>query len=279
MQAIATGAAGFERPHPPARLAAKAFKAMLLRDLTVLRKNPGEFLARTIVQPLLLVFVLGYVNPRIGLGPADGAGATQLATTLVAGMLAIVTLFQGIQGIAIPLVREFGFTREIEDRVLAPLPVSLVALEKVTAGALQGLLAALVVFPIAVFVPAASPHLHINWPVLLTLAPLAALACSSLGLAFGTTFDPRYVMALFAVLLTPLMFLGCTLYPWSSLGSLRWIQILSLANPLTYVSEGFRAAVTTSDHLSLLVIYPVLVGFTALLLSIGLRNFRRRVTA
>jgi ABC-2 type transport system permease protein len=146
MHAIATGAAGFHRPHPPARLAAKAFTAMLLRDLTVLRKNPGEFLARTIVQPLLLVFVLGYVNPKIGLGPG-GAGATRLATTLVAGMLAIVTLFQGIQGIAIPLVREFGFTREIEDRVLAPLPGSLVALEKVAAGALQGLLAALVVFP------------------------------------------------------------------------------------------------------------------------------------
>jgi ABC-2 type transport system permease protein len=115
--------------------------------------------------------------------------------------------------------------------------------------------------------------------VLLTLAPLAALACSSLGLAFGTTFDPRSVMALFAILLTPIMFLGCTLYPWSSLGSLRWIQILSLANPLTYVTEGFRAAVTSSDHLSLLVIYPVLAGFTVLLLRLGLRNVHRRVVA
>jgi ABC-2 type transport system permease protein len=252
---------------------------LLLRDLTVLRKHPGEFLARTIVQPLLLVLVLGYVNPKIGLGPSTGPDATSLATTLVAGMLAIVVLFQGIQSIAIPLVREFGYTREIEDRVLAPLPVGFVALEKVTAGALQGLLAAVVVFPIAVFVPAASPDLQVDWPVLLTLAPLAALACSSLGLAFGTTFDRRSVMALFAVLLTPIMFLGCTLYPWSSLGSLRWIQILSLANPLTYVSGGFRAAVTSGDHLSLLVVYPVLAGFTVLLLWLGLRNFRRRVVA
>jgi ABC-2 type transport system permease protein len=229
------------------------------------------------VASLLLVFVLGYINPKIGLGPAEGTGAVRLATALVPGMLAIVTLFQGIQGITIPLVREFGITREIEDRVLAPLPVSLVALEKVTAGALQGLLAALVVFPIALFVPAATPDLHVNWPVLLTLGPLAALTCASLGLAFGTTFDPRHVMALFAVLLTPLMFLGCTLYPWSALGSLRWIQLLSLANPLTYVSEGFRAALTSSDHLSLLAIYPVLAGFTAFLLWLGLNNFRRRV--
>ncbi len=279
MAATTTVARPAPASHSSSRLALAAFKGLLLRDLTVLRKSPGEFLARTIVQPLLLVLVLGYINPKIGLGPSSGAGAVGLSTTLVAGMLAIVILFQGIQGVAIPLVREFGFTREIEDRVLAPIPVGLVALEKVVAGALQGLLAALVVFPIAVFVPAAAPDLAVDWPVLLTLAPLAALACSSLGLAFGTSFDPRSVMALFAVLLTPIMFLGCTLYPWSSLDSLRWVQLLSLANPLTYVSEGFRAAVTTSDHLSLLAVYPVLLGFTVLLLSIGLRNFRRRVIA
>ncbi len=50
---------------------------------------------------------------------------------------------------ALPLVQEFGFTREIEDRVLAPLPVEMVAVEKIVAGALQCLLAALIVFPIA----------------------------------------------------------------------------------------------------------------------------------
>ena len=277
MNAITTSAGILDQPRAPVRLAATAFRALLVRDLTVLRKNPGEFLARATVQPLLLVFVLGYVNPKIGLGPTSSASGALLSTTLVAGMLAIVTLFQGIQGVAMPLIREFGFTREIDDRVLAPVPINLVALAKVTTGALQGLLAALVVVPIAVLVPAASPHLHVDWPVLLTLAPLAALACSSLGLAFGTTFDPRYVLALFGVFLAPLMFLGCTLYPWSALAPVRWVQLLALANPLTYVSEGFRAAVTSSDHLSLLVVYPVLVGFTAILLAIGLRSFRRRV--
>jgi ABC-2 type transport system permease protein len=101
--------------------------------------------------------------------------------------------------------------------VLAPLPVSLVALEKGHRRRAPSLLAAVVVFPIAVFVPAASHDLNVDWPVLFTLAPLAAVACSSLGLAFGASFDPRSEMALFAVLLTPIVFLGCTLYPWSAL--------------------------------------------------------------
>jgi ABC-2 type transport system permease protein len=268
------------RPRRSVNAAARAAStAMLARDLTGLRKRPGEFVARTIVQPFLFVFVLGYVNPKIGLGPSSGAGANQLATTLLAGMLAIVTLFQGIQAVALPLVQEFGYTREIEDRVLAPLPVSLVALEKVIAAAFQGLLAALVVFPLALLIPSGHPSLHLDWPVLLTIAPLSALACGALGLFFGTTLDPRSITAMFAILLTPLLFLGCTLYPWSALDSVKWVQDLSLANPLTYVSEGYRAAVTTSDHLSLLVIYPVLVAFTALLLRQGTRNFQRRVVA
>jgi len=254
----------------------RAVGALLARDLTVLRAQPSNFLARTVVQPLMLLFVLGYVAPTIGPGQ-DSDTQVAAATTLLAGMVAMVILFQGLFAVAMPLIQDFGFTREIEDRVLAPIPVALVALAKVLAGALQGLLAAVVVFPLAQFVPAARPDLQINWLVLLTLAPLAALMCSALGLFLGTALNPRSVMAMFAILLTPLLYLGCTLYPWSGLAPVRWVQVLSLANPLTYVSEGFRAALTPADHLSLLVVYPVLTGFTAVLLWQGVRHFQRRV--
>jgi ABC-2 type transport system permease protein len=254
----------------------RAVGALLARDLAVLRAQPSNFLARTVVQPLMLLFVLGYVAPTIGPGQ-DSATQVVAATTLLAGMVAMVILFQGLFAVAMPLIQDFGFTREIEDRVLAPIPVALVALAKVLAGALQGLLAAVVVFPLAQFVPAARPDLRINWLVLLTLAPLAALMCSALGLFLGTALNPRSVMAMFAILLTPLLYLGCTLYPWSGLAPIRWVQVLSLANPLTYVSEGFRAALTPADHLSLLVVYPVLAGFTAVLLWQGIRHFQRRV--
>ena len=254
----------------------RAVCALLARDLTVLRAQPSNFLARTVVQPLMLLFVLGYVAPTIGPGQ-DADAQVAAATTLLAGMVAMVILFQGLFAVAMPLIQDFGFTREIEDRVLAPIPIALVALAKVLAGALQGLMAAVVVFPLAQFVPAARPDLQFNWLVLLTLAPLAALMCSALGLFLGTALNPRSVMAMFAILLTPMLYLGCTLYPWSGLAPVRWVQVLSLANPLTYVSEGFRAALTPADHLSLAVIYPVLAGVTAVLLWQGIRHFQRRV--
>jgi ABC-2 type transport system permease protein len=84
-------------------------------------------------------------------------------------------------------------------------------------------------------------------------------------------------MALFAVLVTPLIWLGAVFFPWSAPRVIPWVQDLSLAIPVTYVSEGFRAAVTPGPHLSLLVIYPVLAAFTVLLLWGGMHFFRRRV--
>jgi hypothetical protein len=77
----------------------------------------------------------------------------------------------------------------------------------------------------------APPALHIHWAVLLTLAPLAALMCASLGLFLCTAMDPRLAMALFAVLITPLMWLGCALFPWSALHVIPWVQGLTLADP------------------------------------------------
>ena len=43
-----------------------ALYALLLRDLTVLRKHLIEFVLRTVIQPFLLVFVFLYVFPEIG---------------------------------------------------------------------------------------------------------------------------------------------------------------------------------------------------------------------
>jgi ABC-2 type transport system permease protein len=262
-----------------------AYKALLLRDLTVLRKQLNEFLPRTLLQPFLLVFVFTYVFPQIGqgIGGAGGpAGEAAFATVLVAGVVGVTILFQGIQAVALPMVQEFGYTKEIEDRVLAPLPVSLVALGKVTSGALQGLLAALLVFPIAAVVPATDVQLDVNWPVLLTLAPLACVTASALGLTFGTRFEPRTVPMMFGVVVIPLTFLGCVYYSWVDLtpikiGGFSWLKWLVLVNPLVYMSEGFRAALTTADHMSLAAVYLVLAGFAALFLYLGINGFKKRV--
>ena len=274
----------------PARSAAAAsrtaFNALLLRDLTVLRKNLGVFIARTIIQPFLLVFVFLYVFPQIGEGVGGGSagGLSSFATVLVAGVVGLSIMFQGIQAVALPLANEFGYTKEIEDRVLAPLPVSLVAVGKVVAGAIQGLIAAAIVFPIASVVHAGGvhPNLAVHWVLLLTLIPITSIMTSSLGLVLGTRIAPRNIGVMFGFIVLPLTFLGGTYYPWTTLAAVKvagfsWLQALVCVNPLIYVTEGFRAALTTAPHMPLYVIYPVLLAFSIIFLWVGCRGFQRRV--
>ena len=263
-----------------------ALGALLLRDVVVLRKHIWEFVLRTIIQPFLLCFVFLYVFPKIGQGIGGQSPAEQsaFATILVPGVVGISIMFQGVQSIALAMAQEFGFTREIEDRVQAPCPIWLVAIEKVLSGAAQGVLSAAIVLPIAsvVHAPGVQAHLTLHWWLIVTLVPLACIAMAGLGLTLGTSFEPRNIGLMFGFIILPITFLGGTYYSWTklapvTLGGWHWLQTVVLINPLIYVNEGMRAAFTTAPHLPLYVIYPVMAGFAAVFLAIGLRNFRRRV--
>ena len=260
--------------------------ALLLRDLVVLKKHFGEFVIRTLVQPFLLCFVFLFVFPKIGQG-IGGHGAmaeSAFATVLVPGVVGLSIMFQGVQSIALSMAQEFGFTREIEDRVQAPCPIWLVAVEKVLSGTVQGLISAAIVLPIASVVHAAGAEANISlhWWIILTLVPLSCVAMGSLGLVLGTSFEARNIGLMFGFVILPITFLGGTYYQWTRLtpvkiGGWHWLQTIVLINPLIYINEGMRAAFTQASHMHLYIIYPVLVGFCALFLSIGLHNFRRKV--
>jgi ABC-2 type transport system permease protein len=267
-----------------------ALRALILRDLVVMRKHSVEFVVRTLVQPFLLCFVFLYVFPKIGqgIGAASGVPGAEsaFATVLVPGVVGLSIMFQGIQAVAMQLAQEFGFTREIEDRVQAPCPIWLVAISKVISGMAQGVISAALVLPIAAVVHAAGVEAHVNlhWLFILTIVPLSCLAMTSLGLLLGTSFEPRNLGLMFGFIVLPITFLGGTYYQWTRLapvkiGGFHWLQTLVLINPLIYVNDGMRAAFTNAPHMHLYVIYPALLAFSALFLGLGLRNFRRKTLA
>ena len=266
-----------------------SLRALIQRDLVVLWKHKVEFTVRTLVQPFLLCFVFLYVFPKIGQGIGGGGGAaaeSAFATVLVPGVVGLSIMFQGIQAVAMPLAQEFGFTREIEDRVQAPCPIWLVAISKVISGGAQGLLSAVIVLPIASVVHAAGVEAHINlhWLLILTLVPLSCVCMASLGLLLGTSFEPRNLGLMFGFIVLPITFLGGTYYQWTRLapvkvGPVHWLQIVVLVNPLIYINDGMRAAFTDAAHMHLYIIYPAIVAFSVIFLTLGLHNFRRKVLA
>jgi hypothetical protein len=111
----------------------------------------------------------------------------------------------------LPLVQEFSVSKEIEDRVLAPVPVWVVGFEKIFAGAVQSLMAAGVVFPIVYLVHAhgEAPVVHVSDPALFAVVLLFSSFPRGVdGSVHRDVLDPRKVTLLFAVVVLPLTFLG-----------------------------------------------------------------------
>src|SRR5437870_5916117 len=223
-------------------------------------------------------FVFTYLFPKIGQEVAAGRGIS-FATVLLPGLVAVSIMFQGIATVALPLAIEFGTTREIEDRVMTPLPVSGVALAKIVFSTAQSVLAAAVVFPLVYFIPATPVHVHVSsWPLLVLVVLIGGFVSGAMGLTIGTLFKPNQIGLIFAVIVVPTTFLGCVYYPWAYLAAARWLQILVLLNPLVYMSEGLRAALTPElPHMPTGAVVGALALLTVVLTWAGIRGFLRRV--
>jgi ABC-type multidrug transport system permease subunit len=261
----------------------RTFMAMMAREARVLRKNFAGTFLRVLMQPIMFVFVFAYVLPKIGVGGALGgaAGGVGFATILVPGLVASSLVMQAMMAAIMPLMMELTWQRSITDRALAPLPIPLLAIQKITAAALQGLLGGLLVFPAVLFIHAEgqAPQVHVdNWAILIVMMLAGSLLAASGGMLLGTVIDPQKAQILFTVVLLPVTMLGCVYYPWAALNEVRWLQIVSLLNPLVYVSEGLRAALTPDvEHMPTWAFMLAVIGGTAVLTWLATRTFTKRV--
>ena len=245
--------------------------AVLRRDLYVTWSELPIFLAQVILQPFFLLFVFGKVLGALGYTRGG------YADLLFPGLVALTAVLTSMQTLAFPLVVEFGWTKEIEDRLLAPMRTGLVALEKVVFASLRALLAATLMIPIGILVLGSIPWRWSGAPLFVVVLVLAALLGSALGLALGTLVTPNRINVVFSLVFTPLLFTGSNQYPWPSLARLRWFQIVTACNPMTYASEGLRAALIPNvPHIDPWICLIVLPASIALLLVIGVKGFFRR---
>lgn len=253
-------------------MTARVFGALLMRDAVVARRDIVGIGIRTMLQPLLFTFIFGTVLTRTGVIPP------QYRTMLIPGIAGLSLTMASIWAVAMPLIADFGFTKEIEDRLLAPVPIEVIAIEKLVAGILQGAVTACVILPLARLVMGPIPGLTLrNLPLLVLMIVLSGAVFSALGLFLGTAMAPQHISLMMQVIFAPLIMFGCIYYPWRTLDTFPVLKYLVLINPLVYVSEGLRAALTPSvPHMPLAAVLTGLTGITLLLLWLGMRGFRKR---
>ncbi|MEO8189102.1 MAG: ABC transporter permease [Acidobacteriota bacterium] len=250
----------------------RTFFALLARDAHVARRNFVPLLLQTLLQPMLLVFVFGRVLTTSGFMPME------YKSLLLPGIIALSMMLAGIQAVAMPVISEFQFTKEIEDRLLAPIEVEWVAVEKIFAGMIQALVAGLVVLPAAWLIMGRGVALTLPHPVYFAALCLGvALLSSAIGLTLGCSIGQTQIGLMFSLVLAPMIFFGCTYYPWSALEKFPILQKAVLLNPMVYSSEGLRSALVPQfRHLPFSGVAAGLLLFNALFVTLGIVQFRRK---
>lgn len=254
----------------------RVFLALLERDLYVISKSLPSFLAQTVLQPFFMLFVFGKVLADIGV---VGGAFPQI---LLPGIVALNAFIGALQATAMPLAIDFSYTKEIEDRLLAPVSTQLVAIEKIVLGTLRGFLAGVIMVPIGMLIVDGVAWTPGGIPLAILFLLLGSLVAAAIGMAMGTLVPPNRIQILFVLAMTPLMFTGSTQYTLGSLDGLRWFQILCGINPLSYVSEGMRAVLLDPaqvDSLPIWISAAALVVANVVFWFIGIRGFLRRATA
>jgi len=251
------------------------FFAMLARDAHVARRNLPALLTQTMLQPLLFTFVFGRVMISSGLMASTYKGM------LVPGIMGMSMVMTGIQAVSMPLIAEFQFTREIEDRLLAPMRIEWLAVEKILAGMVQALVSGTVVVGVAWLILGTGVGLTVQEPVLfVTVVVLVALFSASGGLALGCTVGQTQIGLMFSLVLAPMIFFGCVYYPWSALAGFPVIQKLVLLNPLVYASEGLRGTMAPQyPHIPAIVVAGALSVIDVGLIVTGLNRFNAKAVS
>ena len=261
-------------------LALNAFLAILERDIVVTKREFIAFLLQALMQPLFFLFIFGKVLPGMGLA------AGHFVALMLPGIVGLTIMIAAMQGVTLPLVLDLGFAREIDDRLLSPLPVWLVSFQKVLFAAMRGVVAGSVIFPLAYLILGNRYAVRADRiGTLIGMIVLTALIGSGIGLVMGTAIKPEQISLMFTVIFTPLLFTGCTYYPWAALDTIRWFQVVTWFNPLTYAAEGLRYSMvppTNGHEMPTLGIHWVLLALGASIvgtLVVGSRTFRRRVVS
>ena len=221
----------------------RAFRAVLARDVFVTWSELPVFLAQVILQPLFLLLVFGKVLASLGYTQHG------YAHLLFPGLLALTAVITGMQTLAFPLVIEFGWTKEIEDRLLAPMATGLVAAEKILFASVRAMIAAAIMIPVGVLVLGSVPWRWSGVPLLVLALILGSLLGSALGLALGTLVTPARINIVFSLVFTPLLFTGCSQYPWPSLSRLPWFKVVNgMQHDIRQRIDASRACPNRSAH-------------------------------
>lgn len=245
-----------------------ATAAVTRAEVHKLMRDPMELFSRA-VQPVLWLAVFGEVFSKVRGIPT---GAISYLDFMAPGILAQSILFSAIfYGIAIIWERDLGIVHKL---LVSPAPRSALVLGKALASGLRGLVQAVVVYLVALFL-----HVGIRWdPVAMLIVAAAVFLGScifsmfSLVIACVVKTRERF-MGIGQVLTMPLFFASNAIYPIELMPA--WLKAIALVNPLTYLVDALRGSMILGGHAvyALATSFGVMVAVFLVFLAMAARLY------
>jgi ABC-2 type transport system permease protein len=237
------------------------FQTIVVREFNRIVRIWGQTLVPPGVTATLYFIIFGSLIGR-RIGQMGGYDYMQyIAPGLI--MMSVITNSYG------NVVSSFfgaRFGKHIEEILVSPLPNWLVIAGYITGGVVRGLLVGSVVTAVALLFT----HLHVQH----VLVILAALLLTSIVFALG-----GFINAVFAknfdhiswfptFILTPLTYLGGVFYSISLLPD--WARMVSHANPILYMVNGFRYGFLGVSDVNVGVAFLIMGVFAASLYALAM---------
>lgn len=240
--------------------------ALFTSYMTIVRKEVTRFLRvwrQTIVPPVITTTLYYVIFGQFIWSQIKPVGGLSYMEFIVPGLVMMSLIMNSFSHVVSSFYMA-KFQKTIEEILVSPTPYWVIILGFITGGVIRGMVTWIIVLGVAFFFT----HLtfaHIGLTIL--FAFLTSLLFSLIGLLnwlLADSFDSTSIVPNFV--LTPLTYLWGVFYSITMLPPM-W-QLVSHANPILYMIDGFRYSMHGVSDISPMISLLVLSGFCLIFFSI-----------
>jgi ABC-2 type transport system permease protein len=222
------------------------------------------FLPPVITTTLYFVIFGKFIGSQIA--PIGGVSYMQF---IVPGLVMMSVIMQSFMNSAFTFYMA-KFQKTFEEVAVSPTPYLVVILGHVSAAVIRGFCTAVVILLVALFFTPIHVHSYFLTIVFILLSSILFALAGLINGVFANSFDTVQIFPTFV--LTPLTYLGGVFYPISLLPPV-W-QMVSMANPIVYMINGFRYGLLGVSDTSVTVSFLVLSALIAIMVGINYYIFK-----
>jgi ABC-2 type transport system permease protein len=233
-----------------------------------IRHDPTDLFTRA-VQPVLWLLVFGETFTKIRAIPTGGVPYIAFMTP---GILSQSVMFIAIfYGLTLIWDRDQGIVQKF---LALPVPRSSFVVGRTMGAMVRGLSQAVIIIILALIL-----RVQIRWSILnvigmMGVVMLEAAFFSSFSMILAALMRTRErFMGIGQVLTMPLFFASSAIYPISIMP--RWLQVIAVINPLSYVVEILRALLVTGEFSNILLHLGILIGMIVVAVFIATKLYPR----